>query len=310
MDIVILGAGALGTYLGGRLQQSGQNVTYLVRHQRALQLQEHGLKINSVKGDYHIEPLHFVEDVAIIESVDLVVVAVKGYDLQGTIPHLRELVNKGAKILPILNGIEHIDILQKKFGSENIIGGLFFIIATLNEIGHVVHTSEQHHFLFGPLHESQKSICAELNELTTKANIGGYLADNILEELWNKYMFITAFSGITTAGNFPIGVVQQHQETLHVAKQVLEEMKKLANAYHVPLTDQHVNKAVQQIKGFTYEDTSSMHQDRRKKAQLEVEHLQGGALRMAEKVNIQLPVIETLYGLIKPFENQSENVKK
>lgn len=310
MDVIILGAGALGAYLGGRLQQSGQNVSFLVRQKRAQQLHEHGLKINSIKGDYHVQPLTIFEDVKDIEKVDLVVVAVKGYHLQGAIPQLRELVKKGAKVLPVLNGLEHIEILQKEFGAENVIGGLIFIIATLNEIGHVVHTSEQHHFLFGPLHDSQQEICLELHKLTSNANIGGYLSENILEELWNKYMFITAFSGITTAGNIPIGIVRQHKETLQVVKQILIEMKTLANAYHVPLTDQHVDKGMQQINMLSDEATSSMHQDRRKRLPLEVEHLQGGALRMAKKVGLQLSVIETLYGLIKPFENQSRGTRK
>lgn len=303
MNIVILGAGALGAYLGGRLQQSGQEVTFLVREKRAQQLKEHGLTIHSVKGDDTVEPLNVVVNVAEIEKADLVVVAVKGYHLQGTIPQLRELVAKGAKVLPILNGMEHIDILQKEFGEENVIGGLFFIIATLNERGHVVHSSDQHHFLFGALHPSQQSTCLQLKELTEQANLEARLSEDILGELWNKYMFITAFSGVTTAGNFPIGVVQQNEATLHIAKQVLKEMQSLANAYHVPLTDEQVTNAIKQINGFAYEATSSMHQDRRKQAVLEVEHLQGGALRLAEKVNVKLPVIETLYGLIKPFEN-------
>lgn len=303
MNIVILGAGALGAYLGGRLQQSGQNVTFLVREKRAQQLKEHGLTIQSVKGDYTVKQLNIAENIAQLDEVDLVVVSVKGYHLQGAIPQLRELVHKGAKVLPILNGIEHINILQKEFGKENVIGGLFFIIATLDERGHVVHTSDQHHFLFGPLHPSQQIICSKLKQLINGANLEARLSDHILGDLWNKYMFITAFSGVTTAGNYPIGVVQQHEATLLVAKQVLLEMQSLANAYDVPLTDEHVSNAIKQINGFAFEATSSMHQDRRKKAVLEVEHLQGGALRLAEKVNLKLPVIETLYGLMKPFEN-------
>ncbi|MFB7637484.1 ketopantoate reductase family protein [Peribacillus butanolivorans] len=303
MNIVIIGAGALGSYFGGRLQQAGQHVQYLVRKKRAQQLKENGLKITSPHGNYDFNELHIIEDVKKIEQVDLVILAVKGQHLQGTIPDLKLLVEKGAKILPLLNGIEHISILQDELSEAAIIGGSAFIIATLNEKGHVIHSNKNHDLIFGPLHPSQTKICDEFEQAVSTAIMGASRTENILIRMWIKYMFITAFSGVTTASNLPIGTIRRFPETNRLLEHVLIEMKKLANAYNVGITEQNVAQALENMAGLPDESTSSMHQDLRKGQTLEVEHLQGGALRLAEKVNLKLPVIETLYGLIKPFEN-------
>ncbi|MEJ9229245.1 2-dehydropantoate 2-reductase [Peribacillus butanolivorans] len=303
MNIVIIGAGALGSYFGGRLQQAGQHVQYLVRKKRAQQLKENGLRITSPHGNYDFNELHIIEDVKKIEQVDLVILAVKGQHLQGTIPDLKLLVEKGAKILPLLNGIEHISILQDELSEAAVIGGSAFIIATLNEKGHVIHSNKNHDLIFGPLHPSQTKICDEFEQAVISAIMGASRTENILIRMWIKYMFITAFSGVTTASNLPIGTIRRFPETNRLLEHVLIEMKKLANAYNVGITEQNVAQALENMAGLPDESTSSMHQDLRKGQTLEVEHLQGGALRLAEKVNLKLPVIETLYGLIKPFEN-------
>jgi 2-dehydropantoate 2-reductase len=303
LNIVIIGAGALGSYFGGRLQQAGQDVQYLVRKNRAKQLKENGISITSPHGNYQFNDLHITENVNDIEKVDLVILAVKGQHLQGTLTDLKYLVEKGAKVLPLLNGLEHISILQEALGDEAVLGGSAFIIATLDEKGHVIHSNENHDLIYGPLHPSQKKICDEFEQAAGSAIMKVSRTENILIRMWIKYMFITAFSGVTTASNLPIGTIRRYLETNGLLEKVLVEMKELANAYDVGITAENIAQALENMAGLPDESTSSMHQDRRKGLTLEVEHLQGGALRLADKVGLKLPVIGTLYALIKPFEN-------
>ncbi|UZD47469.1 2-dehydropantoate 2-reductase [Peribacillus frigoritolerans] len=303
MNIVIIGAGALGSYFGGRLQQAGQDVQYLVRKNRAKQLKENGISITSPHGNYQFNDLHITENVNDIEKVDLVILAVKGQHLQGTLTDLKYLVEKGAKVLPLLNGLEHISILQEALGDEAVLGGSAFIIATLDEKGHVIHSNENHDLIYGPLHPSQKKICDEFEQAAGSAITKVSRTENILIRMWIKYMFITAFSGVTTASNLPIGTIRRFPETNGLLEKVLGEMKELANAYDVGITAENIAQALENMADLPDESTSSMHQDRRKGLTLEVEHLQGGALRLADKVGLKLPVIGTLYALIKPFEN-------
>ncbi|MDP1417646.1 2-dehydropantoate 2-reductase [Peribacillus simplex] len=303
MNIVIIGAGALGSYFGGRLQQAGQDVQYLVRKNRAKQLKENGISITSPHGNYQFNDLHITENVSDIEKVDLVILAVKGQHLQGTLSDLKILVEKGAKVLPLLNGLEHISILQDELGDEAVLGGSAFIIATLDEKGHVIHSNDNHDLIYGPLHPSQKKICDEIEQAAGSAIMKVSRTENILIRMWIKYMFITAFSGVTTASNLPIGTIRKFPETNGLLEKVLVEMKELANAYDVGISVENIAQALENMAGLPDESTSSMHQDRRKGLTLEVEHLQGGALRLADKVGLKLPVMGTLYALIKPFEN-------
>ncbi|MEP9408260.1 2-dehydropantoate 2-reductase [Peribacillus frigoritolerans] len=303
LNIVIIGAGALGSYFGGRLQQAGQDVQYLVRKNRAKKLKENGISITSPHGNYQFNDLHITENVSDIEKVDLVILAVKGQHLQGTLTDLKFLVEKGAKVLPLLNGLEHISILQEALGDEAVLGGSAFIIATLDEKGHVIHSNENHDLIYGPLHPSQKKICDEFEQAAGSAIMKAGRTENILIRMWIKYMFITAFSGVTTASNLPIGKIRRFPETNGLLEKVLVEMKELANAYDVGITVENIAQALENMAGLPDESTSSMHQDRRKGLTLEVEHLQGGALRLADKAGLKLPVIGTLYALIKPFEN-------
>lgn len=302
MNIAIVGAGALGVYFGGRLEESGHKVTFLVREKRAEQIKQFGLKIHSVRGDYSFSNVNFTTDAANIKQADLVLLSVKGYHLQGALPTLEKLTRKGAKVLPLLNGVEHYQILQKALGEETILGGLAFIIATLDEKGRVYHTSKQHKLVFGPLQEEQASYCEELYEAFRKANFEVEKSDKIETAIWNKYMFITAFSGLTTAANLPIGTIRKHPETLEIGIKMLREMKELANLYNVPLTEKHIENGILSMKQLPEDGTSSMHQDKKKGLPLELDHLQGAALRLASQKKASLPTIETIYQLLKPYE--------
>lgn len=302
MQIVVIGAGALGVYYGGRFAEAGADVTFLVREKRAAQIRENGLHIESTQGDYTISHPEIVTDADDIQSADLVFVSVKGYHLEGTMESLKKLTKKGAHVLPVLNGIEHISRLQQQLGKDAVIGGLCFIIATLNDKGHVIHSNESHRLIFGPLEPTQKNICMQLEELTDKANIDAVHSDDISFELWKKYMFINAFSGITTAANLPIGPVREHKETFYIAETILQEMKLLANKYNASLTENHVEAAKKSFKQLSEQSTSSMHQDRRKELTLELDHLHGGALRLAKAAGLEMPFTESVFGIIKPFE--------
>lgn len=303
MHIVILGAGALGAYFGARFEEAGAEVTFLVRERRAEQIRKHGIHINSTQGDYTIQNPKIITDAAEVESVDLAFLSVKGYHLQGALESLKQLTEKGAHVLPVLNGIEHISILQEQLGKANIIGGLCSIFATLNDKGHVAHSSDFHELVFGPLEPTQTNICKRLKSLADRANINANYSDEILLALWNKYMFINAFSGITTATNLPIGPVIDHPETFHIAEMILQEMKQLANKYNVAMTESLVESTKKKLLNLDRDGTSSMHQDRRKKHTLEVDHLHGGAIRLAKAAGLELPFTEAVFGIIKPYEN-------
>lgn len=304
MNILVQGAGALGTYFGGRLLEAGINVSFFVREKRAAQLHQEGVKIISPEGNFERKDITIYTDPEKVQNIDLVILAVKGYHLDQAIPQVQAITQQnGAFVLPLLNGIEHLEKLQQAIGKEKVIGGFASIISTLNDQGHVVHSSNNSAVKFGALHNEQLEICEQLEEINHDVKTNFLREENILKHMWTKYIFITAFSGITSATQLSAGYIASNEATYKVARKVIYEMATLARKEGIDLKVQEVEKMANRLKGFAKEATSSMHQDLRKGLPIEVEHLHGGALRLAAKHQITIPVIETLYGILKPYEN-------
>ena len=304
MNILVQGAGALGAYFGGRLLEAGHNVSFFVREKRAAQLKIEGLKINSPEGNFECKDVTVYTSPEEVQQIDLVIVAVKGYHLDQALPQVQTIVERtGAFVWPLLNGMEHVERLQQAVGKEKVIGGFAAIIATLNEQGHVVHTSNNSTAKFGVLHSAQTEICAQLEKINEDVKTNIVREENILKHMWKKYILITAFSGITSAMQLPAGYIANSEASFNVAKKVIYEMSQLAALEGIQLADVEVEKMADNLKKFKSTATSSMHQDMRKGLPIEVEHLHGGALRLAAKHGITIPVIETIYGILKPYEN-------
>jgi 2-dehydropantoate 2-reductase len=304
MRITVVGAGAVGGYFGGRMLEAGLDVTFLVREKRAEQLRHTGLLIKSHQGDASIQNVKMAFRAEEIEACDVVIIAVKNYHLEQVIEQIRPLVNKGAKVLPLLNGVEHFEILQQSLGKEAVMGGVCQVIATLDSDGRIIQIGP-HDMMIGALQPNQEQLCLQLDKALTGVNMRCLYKENITLEIWLKYAFIAAFSGVTTAARLEIHDVLAIQPTQDVFRQVLTEMQKLANANEVPLPDNFAEIIVQKVRQLPKGSTSSMHQDLSKGLPLEVESLHGGALRLASRLGVEIPTIKTLYGIIKPYEQGS-----
>ncbi|SFE52479.1 ketopantoate reductase family protein [Alteribacillus iranensis] len=304
MNILVHGAGALGAYFGGRLAEVGENVSFFVRDKRAAQLRKEGLHIHSPEGNMEIKDPVLFTSPDDITDIDLIILAVKGYHLDGVLPQLKQIQqNTGAFVLPLLNGMEHMPRLQEAVGAENVLGGFVAIIATLNEKGHVEHTNAKGSLKFGPIHEKQRGICRELADIGHRANTTIKQVDDITKEMWSKYIYITAFSGVTATTRLPHRFTLNNEATFAVSKNMIKEMAMLAEKDGTPYTEEEIQEIQDRLRKTPMDATSSMHQDLRKGLPIEVEHLHGGALRYAKKYNVSVPVVETVYGLLKPYEN-------
>jgi 2-dehydropantoate 2-reductase len=301
MKITVVGAGAVGGYFGGRLAEVGLDVSFLVRANRAKQLTNSGLIIKSLCGDLTIRP-PIVQDIQEIKDCDLVILSVKNYQLIEALPQIRPLVNLGAKVLPLLNGVEHFELLANEFGPDNILGGLCRIISTVDTEGVIRHTGKLHEITLGTLRPSQADFCLRVKQALGNSMLKITLSNNIKGDIWSKYAFITAYSGTTTASRLSIDQIAKYEATKEVFSRSLQEMWTLARESGVLLPDDFVQQNVRSIPKYPAGSTSSMHQDFCKGLPLEVESLQGAALRLSAKHGLDVPTVRTLYGLLKPFE--------
>ena len=197
MRILVVGAGAVGGYFGGRLLEAGRDVTFLVRPRRAAELAKHGLIVHSPVGDIHRASPPIVLEKNLAEPFDLVMLSCKAFDLEGAMVSFANAVGPATAILPLLNGMRHIDRLAERFGPERVLGGQCAISTTLDADGAVVHLNDWHALSFGELDGSRSPRIEAIAAALLNAGFDARLADNIRQEMWEKWVFIATAAGIT-----------------------------------------------------------------------------------------------------------------
>ena len=196
MNILVLGAGTIGGYYGGRLAEAGAEVTFLVRPGRAAQLTRDGLVVESPVGDIRRQ-VAIVDAASLTPTFDVVILTCKAYDLDSAIEAIRPAMGPATVILPLLNGLSHLDRLDAAFGPERVLGGLAQITGLLGADGTIHHLSPLHRLVFGPRQPGQEDVCRRLFAVMEKASFDAALSEQVLQDMWEKHAFIATLAGAT-----------------------------------------------------------------------------------------------------------------
>jgi 2-dehydropantoate 2-reductase len=197
MRILVVGAGAIGGYFGGRLLEAGRDVTFLVRSRRAAQLAETGLIVKSPLGDIDRPNPPTISTQELREPFDLIILSCKAYDLDGAIYSFAPAVGPGAFILPLLNGMRHLDQLDARFGAPRVLGGLCAISASLDPEGRILHFGDFHNLAFGARDDAQSKQLGPVETALLNAGFDARRSDDILQAMWEKWAFIAPAAAIT-----------------------------------------------------------------------------------------------------------------
>jgi 2-dehydropantoate 2-reductase len=205
MRILVVGAGAIGGYFGGRLLEAGRDVTFLVRGRRAAQLASTGLLIRSPRGDLDVPAPPTIASERLRAPYDLILLSCKAYDLAGAIESLAPAVGPGTTILPLLNGMRQLDSLDRRFGAGHVLGGLCLISASLDPEGRILHLNEFHGLTFGEREGARSTRVEAISSAFASARFDSRLSDAILQEMWEKWVFIASAAGLTCMMRAAIG---------------------------------------------------------------------------------------------------------
>ncbi|MGY4256730.1 2-dehydropantoate 2-reductase [Bradyrhizobium sp. USDA 4516] len=197
MRILVIGAGALGGYFGARLLSAGRNVTFLVRPKRAEALGKGGLVVKSKLGDLHLASPQTITSDRLNGSYDLIIVSCKAYDLDGAIESFAPAVGKNSVIIPLLNGLRHLDVLNARFGEKNVFGGQCAISAALSADGEILHLTDLHTLSFGEQSRTRSERRPEIVGALSGAGFDAELSDGILQAMWEKWVMIATIAGAT-----------------------------------------------------------------------------------------------------------------
>jgi 2-dehydropantoate 2-reductase len=305
MRILVVGAGAIGGYFGARLAEGGQDVTFLVRPKRAAQLAG-GLFVRSPKGDIAIMAPKTVTQETLRTAFDLVLLSCKAFDLDAAMDAFAPAIGPQSVILPLLNGLAHIDELKGRFGSRGaglaqVLGGQCQISTTLDAQGHVIHLNETHTLGFGELDGTRSARIEAVQATLATGKFDAALSPNILQDMWEKWIFIATMAGITCLMRASVGDIEA-AGARDVALSLLEECAAIARQ-----NDFGPSAAIQgRIRGiFTTPGsalTASMLRDVEGRKRTEHEHVLGDFLARARGVSA--PVLTICLAHMRAYETR------
>ncbi len=301
MKILVLGAGALGGYFGGWLAENGADVTFLVRPARKALLDANGLVIESPVGPLR-RPVRTVTAETVRPDADLVLLTCKAYDLDDAIAAIRPGMGPQTAVLPILNGMAHIDRLVAAFGADRVIGGLAKIQATLGPDGRVLHMNDWTEIIFGELDGTMSERVRRLEALFPKAQVGAKAVANIREELWKKLVHLSTVAAVTTLTRQALGTVNGTKDGPWLIEMTLASAARVAAAEGFPMSEQYMAAYRKTFASAGSAYKASMLRDMEKGNRAEGEHILGYMRDRAAAHGVDAPVFRIAAANVQTYE--------
>jgi 2-dehydropantoate 2-reductase len=305
MRIAVVGVGGLGGYIGGRLAHTGQDVTFIARGERLRALREAGLRVRAPDGEFLIQPVQGTDNPADIGPVDLVLFCVKTYDVGPAAEEIRPLVGPQTALLPVQNGIEHIEQLRSIVGSEAVLGGMAMINAHSLTPGVIERPGGPHYLAFGELDGQGSARCTAIAEAITAAGIEARVSPQIEEQMWWKLAAIGG-AGVFSVVRGSKGQFWAFAETRDLMRQAVAEVVAVANARGIALAPSLPDDILAIGNNMPPQYKPSMLVDLEHGRRLEVEALNGAIVRLGQAVGVPTPVNSFLSACLKPYANGSE----
>ena len=302
MRIAIFGTGGVGGYFGGRLAQTGEDVTFIARGEHLRAIQTTGLKVDSLYGDFVIYPAKATDDVNEVGEVDLVIVGVKAWQVPEAAREMRPLVGSNTTVLPLQNGVDAVPQLASELGAERVVGGLCKIVSYVVGPGHIRHAGFTPSIVIGELDNERTDRIARIEQLFNRAGLEAPIASDIQVALWMKFLFIASFSGVGAIANAPAGKLRTDPELRAQMLQAMEEIYALAHARGINLPPNSIDTVMTGVNALPDDATSSMHRDIAAGKPSELDSQNGAVVRMARESGVEVPTHEFIYQTLKPSE--------
>src|SRR5271165_443422 len=301
MRIAVMAAGGVGGYFGARLARAGHDVAFVARGRHLAAFKERGLTVRSAGGDVHLSKVVASDDPKSLGVCDVVLFAVKLWDTEAAAAACLPLVAGGGVVVPFQNGVESIERVGAVIGAAQVLGGAAYIAATIAEPGVIVHTGQMARLRFGPVLPAQEGPARSFLQACTEARIDAELVADVRRVLWEKFVLLTALSGVTSATRQPIGAIRSDPDLRAVFEAAMAEAWAVGRARGVALAEDFVAQQMVLIDGLPAQMKSSMLNDLIAGNRLEAPWLSGAVARMAKEASLAAPVSATLFVTVKPY---------
>ena len=304
MRILVVGAGAIGGYFGGRMLQAGRNVTFLVRPRRAAELASAGLVIKSPNGNVTLKNPPTVQADKLAEKFDVVLLSCKAFDLEDAIKSFAPAVGPQTAIIPLLNGMLHLDVLDRKFGPERVLGGLCAIAVTLNEHREVVQLAPMQSLNFGERDGQLSDRVRAIAEIMASGKFGSVASEHIVQEMWEKWVFLASLAASTCLMRTSVGNILASPGGKDFILGMLDECSAVAAAEGYPPRAPFLERTRGMLTAEGSEMTASMFRDIKAGAPVEADHVIGDLMARGDAGKVPVPRLRTAYTHLKAYERQ------
>ena len=299
MRIAIYGSGGVGGYFGARLAAAGNEVHFIARGAHLNSILKNGLRVESGAGNLHIQPARATDDPASIGPVDVVMFAVKLWDVETVAKQLKPLLHERTLVIPFQNGIEAPELLKKHIPPRNVLAGVAYIATGIKEPGVILHTGAMQRLLVGPGAEAFVQVCKA-------AGINVEQPADIERARWEKFVFLTGLSGATAVARAPVGVVRADPDLRWLLEEAMRESWLLGRKRGIALPDDFIAERMRFVDTLHAEMRTSMQHDLENGNRLEAPWLCGAVARMSAEAGLEAPVNRTIYAALKPFVDGSK----
>ncbi len=299
MRVAVVAAGGVGGYFGGRLAAAGHDVRFLARGSHLDSIRNEGLRIRSERGDLHLRDVVASDDTSEIGLVDVVFFAVKLWDTEKAAETCRPLLGPDTVVIPFQNGVSSMNVLSERLGERHVGGGVAHIAATIAEPGVIGHGGTMAWLTFGEQNGERTPRIVRFLEACEQARIDCTLTDDIERAIWEKFIFLSSFSGLTSLCRRPIGPIREDEDVRALLEEAVHEASAVARAGGVGLPTDAGEKTIAFADGLPADMTSSMSRDLQAGRRLELPWLSGEVVRLGRKYGIPTPVHAAIYGALK-----------
>ncbi len=303
MKILIVGAGATGGYFGARLIQAGRDVTFLVRPARQEHLRMHGLEVVSPHGGVTVAPRTLTtKDVA--RPFDLAILAVKAFSLDAALDDLAPAVGPGTMIVPLLNGMRHVDAIRARFGAGALVGCACRIMATIDGQGRIVQLTPMHDLIYGEMDGRRSERIRRLDAQMQGCGFDARLSDAIEGEMWEKWILLATMGGVTCLMRGSIGEVAAAAGGAEFARRFLDEVVAVVRALGTAPSDAFLAGAAKVMTAKGSPAVSSMYRDLERGGPVEADQIIGDLLMRARGAGLDTPLLAAAYAHLSVYQNR------
>lgn len=305
MKIAIYGTGGVGGYYGSKLATAGEDVHFIARGAHLAAIKANGLKVTSKNGDMHIHPAQVTDDPASIGPVDVVMVAVKLYDTEEAAQGCKALIGPDTVVISFQNGVSAVDTFSAAVGAEHVAGGATYIMSEVAQPGVIAHMGTNAKLIFGEIDGRGSKRLAALHAACSAARIDTVLSNRILVDIWSKFSFLAAHSGMTALTRKTIGPIRSDPDTRAMFQAAVTEVCAVAKAKGVPLQDNQTERNMKQADSLPEQMGSSQLFDLTHGKRLELPWLSGEVVRLGRELGVPTPTHDAIYAGLKLHANGS-----